>query len=167
MFTYTVKYEDFDGNQAKQELCFHIGKAELMKLATTDNGVMDELMSFTFAKEDERTFKGMFNAYEKLIGMAYGIRSGQRFVKSEEITEEFLESLAYDQLIWDLVEGKLDANKFLMGIFPMDVMESALSNSGLDASNPEAIHEEYLKQVAEKTAATKPAKAKTTTHKQK
>ena len=167
MFAYTVEYEDFDGNDVKQELCFHIGKAELMKLATTDNDVIDELMSFTFSEEDERSFKGMFNVYEKVIGMAYGIRSGQRFVKSEEITEEFLESLAYDQLIWDLVEGKLDSNKFLMGIFPMDVMESALSNSGLDASNPEAIHEEYLKQVAEKTAATKPAKAKTTTHKQK
>jgi hypothetical protein len=60
--------------------------------------------------------------------MAYGIRSddGRRFMKSEQISKEFSETGAYDEIfMWLITGGDKAVAEFINGIVPPQVAEEA------------------------------------------
>ena len=114
---------DYDGNEREEDFYFNINKSELIKLQTSVPGGLEQLLKNIIGSKDGNKIMEMF---AKVIHLAYGEKSpdGKRFVKSEEISEAFEQTLAYDQLFRELVTDADKASAFVKAILPAD-META------------------------------------------
>lgn len=117
MIKKTVKYEDFNGNEVVEDLYFNYTKTELMKLQF--NGKLEAL---TKAQETNNVNELALFA-DDFVKNSYGIKSddGKRFIKSEKISEEFSQSLAYDALMNDLMFKEGEFDKFVRLVIPKDI----------------------------------------------
>lgn len=117
MIAKTVTYEDFNGNERTEKLYFHLSKSEMIKLEkSTPGGYYNKLKKIV----EEKNEKELIQVFSELIEMSYGIKSddGKRFIKNKEITEEFTQSNAYEELFMELATNEEAAIKFMEGIIP-------------------------------------------------
>jgi hypothetical protein len=127
MLKKTITYEDFDGVSQTEEFYFHLSKAELLEMeVTTPGGYGSYLESIVKSVDmkDPLSRKNLVEAFKAIILTAYGKRSddGKRFIKSETISEEFVQTPAYSQLFWDLLSDADIASDFVNGIMPVGVI---------------------------------------------
>lgn len=121
MLKKTTTYIDFMGNERTEDHYFNLTKAELTKLSLSVNGGLDKMLESMIREQDNAALMEWF---DKIILMSYGRRSldGKRFEKSEEISREFSQTGAYDQIFMELVTGGEKAvAEFINGIVPKDV----------------------------------------------
>lgn len=121
MLKKTTTYIDFMGNERTEDHYFNLTKAELTKLSLSVNGGLDKMLESMIREQDNAALMQWF---DKIILMSYGRRSldGKRFEKSEEISREFSQTGAYDQIFMELVTGGEKAvADFINGIIPKDV----------------------------------------------
>ena len=109
MIVKKITYTDFNGKEQTEEHCFHLNKLERMRFdAKYPNGVV------AWATEQEKTgiAASLLAAIEELVQTAHGVRSedGSRFIKNAQITQEFVASPAYAELISGLFEGGTEEN---------------------------------------------------------
>ena len=124
MLKETIKYEDFDGNEVTETHYFNLSKSQLIELdARHQPEGWGRYLQSTVDKNDPNELMDLFIG---LIRMTYGVRDLERnrFIQSDEIFENFQDSLAYDQFFSDLfmIEGKLE--QFVRGVMPKDVQEA-------------------------------------------
>lgn len=121
MLKRTIKYKDYDGNELEEDFYFNLNKSELVKLQTSVPGGLEQMLKTIINTKDGNAIMSMF---AKVIHLAYGKKSpdGKRFVKSEEISEEFEQTLAYDQLFMELVTDADKAAAFIKAILPSEVL---------------------------------------------
>lgn len=120
MLKKTIVYEDWDGNQRKEDHYFNLTTSELMEMELTTAGGLDKkLQRIVDAQEREQIVK----AFKDIILKAYGIKSddGKRFMKSEEISRAFMETPAYDQLFVELLTNEEEAANFVNGLISSDM----------------------------------------------
>lgn len=139
MLIRTIEFEDFDGNIRKEEHCFHMSKAEIIKWLTTSGDYTLDRVLDRLAKE--RNGKKVMEIFEDLIRRSYGKKSldGRRFMKSDEISREFMETEAYSILFTELVSDAKKAANFVNSIIPKDIAGTVLKTM---KENPEGIPEE-------------------------
>lgn len=140
MIKKTVKYEDFNGDVVKEDLYFHLSKAELMDLEVgSENKFSDRLTKVTETEDAGE----VLSVFKEILQNAYGERSedGKRFVKNSRIREEFASSEAYSELLYELISNPDEAARFVNGLLPASLMEEAESriNSGGDPKQTEAL----------------------------
>ena len=65
--------------------------------------------------------------FKEIIAMAYGEKSadGERFIKSKELSEAFMQTEAYNQLFTELLTNAEKASKFINAVFPKELVEEA------------------------------------------
>lgn len=129
-----IAYEDFDGNKRTEVFYFNISKPELIELeAEVQEGFSDWIRSVV-AAEDNKT---LIQQFKKVVLMAYGQRSedGQRFIKSDQLREEFSQTNAYNELFMELATDDKAAATFLIGVMPRD-MRGQLA--AIDTADPTA-----------------------------
>ena len=122
MIKKTITYEDFNGNQQTETFCFNLTKTELMELELGDN------LSESIKKMVETNDKyAILKLIRKIILLAYGKKSddGKRFIKNEELIEEFEQSAAYEALFDLLTNDETEATSFIEGVVPPQVMAEA------------------------------------------
>jgi hypothetical protein len=115
-----ITYEDFNGDQVTDVFYFNISKSELVELEVQfDQGFGAMLQKII----DERDNNELVKRFKEIILMAYGKKSedGRRFIKSDEIREEFTQTAAYDTLFMELATDDKAASVFLKGILPKDM----------------------------------------------
>lgn len=125
MLKKTTTYIDFMGNQRTEDHYFNLSRSELTKLSLSVNGGLDKMLEAMIKEQDQAALMDWF---EKLILMSYGKRSldGKRFEKSEEISREFSQTGAYDQIFMELITGgEQVVADFVAGIIPKDVAEQS------------------------------------------
>lgn len=125
MLKKTVTYTDFMGNERSEDVYFNLSKAELTKLSLSVNGGLDKMLENMIKEQDQAALMDWF---DKIILMSYGKRSldGKRFEKSEEISREFSQTGAYDQIFMELVTGGEKAvADFIKGVIPADIAAEA------------------------------------------
>ena len=124
-----ITYTDFNGNERTEDHYFNLTKTELTEIALGLPDGMDE-SEITEANEqaamtiiDKLGKDGVFKFIKELILKSYGIKSsdGKRFQKSEEISKEFSETLAFDQFFTELMTDDVKAAEFVNSIIPKDV----------------------------------------------
>lgn len=123
MLKKTITYTNlFDDTQVTEEFYFNLTKAEMIEMAA---GGYEEVLQKML--ETKNTGE-MLKLIKELVGKAVGKRSedGKRFIKSQEITDEFLQSEAFSELFMELVtsEGK-QAEEFFMGLMPKGLGQQA------------------------------------------
>lgn len=112
MFKHTVEYEDFNGNQRKEDLYFHLSVPEVTRLQAEIGGkAMDE-----YVKElsDNQNVNDLLDFLEKMLLNSYGQKTsdGRSFRKSKEARDEFEQSQAYAEMFSQLILEPDLARKF-------------------------------------------------------
>ena len=121
MLKKTIKYTDFNGEEASEDYFFHLSKAELVELEMSHEGGFVESMGKVVEAKDNKTIIAEF---KKIILLAYGVKSedGKRFIKNQILREEFESSEAYSTLFMELVTDTDAAIEFMNGIIPSDLV---------------------------------------------
>ena len=136
MYKYTVTYYDYDDEQVTEDLYFNLTKNEALDWELECGGLdayVEKMKATNNTKEVIEFFRSIFKK-------TYGRRSadGKRFKKNEEILEEFLESPAYDEVIFNLLNNPDEAAKFMVGIMPHDSRAAAAKAIEDELKNAEA-----------------------------
>lgn len=120
MFGRTFSYTDYNGNPRKDTWYFNLTKAELMKMELGAWGGLDALLKRLIREEKPEKIVDMF---EKIILGAVGEKSpdGRRFIKNEQIRQDFYQTQAYSDLFFELVTDPEKLTAFLKGAIPEDL----------------------------------------------
>lgn len=120
MFSRTFEYTDYNGQLRKDTWWFNLTKAELMKMEMGAWGGLDALLKRLIREEKPEKIVDMF---EKIILGAVGEKSpdGRRFIKSEEIRQDFYQTQAYSDLFYEMVTDPDKTMAFLKGCIPADL----------------------------------------------
>lgn len=124
MLKKTMTYEDYNGKKVTEDFYFSISKAELIELEIqSGEGGYSGLLKKIIAESDN---VAMLATFKDIIAMSIGRRSddGKRFIKSDEIMQDFQQSPAYDQLILSFYTDTGAAVEFVTGIMPADMAEA-------------------------------------------
>lgn len=129
MLKKTITYEDFNGNTVSEDYFFHLSKAELVELELSHKGGLSEALQRIIEAEDGR---GIVAEFKNIILSAYGQRSedGKRFIKTQELRDEFESTEAYSTLFMELVTEADKATEFINGIIPSGMAEEAAKLAG-------------------------------------
>lgn len=113
-------YKDYNGNTQKETFCFNLTKADLLEMNMGSFGGMDDLMKRLVREDKPGEIVKMF---KELILSSVGRKSpdGRRFLRSEEIRNDFYETEAYSQLFTELVTDSKKLKAFLLAVIPEDV----------------------------------------------
>ena len=124
MYTRVINYEDYDGNQRTLEAHFNLNKAELLELQVSWDGGLEKVLHKIIEEKDQ---KRMIEMFKMIILKSYGKKSldGNRFEKSEAITEEFTQTEAYPELFMLLATDDKAAAEFINGIMPKKLIDEA------------------------------------------
>ena len=127
MLKETITYIGFNDTERTEDFYFNLTRTELIRMEMSKNGSLTGLLTKIVKAND---MPDIFEAMEMLILKAYGEKStdGRFFNKSEEISNNFMNSPAYDKLFEKLTTDATYAYKFLMGLLPKDLAEQAKKN---------------------------------------
>jgi hypothetical protein len=117
MLKETMTYTDFNGIERTEDFYFNLTKTELTKMEMTTAGGLAERIQKIVAAQD---VPAIMEVFEDLILKAYGVKSpdGKRFEKSPELSAQFAQTAAYDQLFMKLATDADAASRFVNGIVP-------------------------------------------------
>jgi hypothetical protein len=142
----TLTYEDFNGETVTEDYFFHLSRAELIELELSHQGGLSESLQRIIAAEDG---KAIITEFKNIILTAYGKRSddGRRFIKNQQLRDEFESSEAYSTLFMELVTNAEAAAEFVNGIIPAGMTEEAAKAMGIDpAKTPLIVVENEAKE---------------------
>ena len=136
MFTEKITYTDFNDVERTEEFHFNLNKTELIELTME---LPDGLMDGVAAEKDQTELgaaklimaalgnKGVNKFFKELILKAYGEKSvdGRRFVKSEELSTEFSQTPAFDELSFKMITDANKASEFVNQLIPTSLLKDA------------------------------------------
>lgn len=117
MLKENVKYLNFDGVEQTETLYFNINRMELIAMQARYG--KEDMAKYIERIVEEQDFAKIHDLLNDIILTAYGKKSedGKRFLKSEEIKEEFRTSLAYEALVESFFDDEgATLGKFVQGI---------------------------------------------------
>lgn len=117
MLKKVMTYTDYNGVERTEEFLFNLSKAELMEMEMTTAGGLSTMIQGIV---DSKDIPAIINIFKKLLLKAYGKKSpdGRRFIKSEEISQEFAQTEAYSEMFMELATDADAAAAFISGIIP-------------------------------------------------
>ena len=117
MLVKKVTYTDYKGVKREEELYFNLSKAEVAEMELSHKGGLSAKINRIVATEDGEEIIKLF---KELIIKSYGVVSddGKRFIKNDQLREEFLQTEAYSELFMELASDADAASAFVNGIIP-------------------------------------------------
>lgn len=117
MLKKTITYTDYNGNERKEDFYFNLSKAEIMEMELSTTGGLSEMIQRVVAAQDG---PAIIKIFKDLVLKAYGVKSpdGKRFIKSEELSNEFAQTEAYVDIFMELATNAEAAAEFVNGIVP-------------------------------------------------
>ena len=94
----TITYTDYNNVTRTEDFFFNLNEAELTALQYGVDGGMKEMLERIVKSKDNKQIMACFR---ELIAKSYGEKSpdGRRFVKSKELSEAFMQTEAYNELM--------------------------------------------------------------------
>lgn len=129
MLKKTIKYTDFNGNEVSEDFYFNLTKAEVaeMELSATHldadgkaSGGMQEMLQSVV---NSGSGKRIIEVFKEILSKSYGVRSedGKRFIKSDQLFEEFTQTAAYSEFFMELITEADSAADFIKGVMPAEL----------------------------------------------
>lgn len=117
MYIKTMTYTDYDGEQRTENFCFNLTQAEIAEMDLSATGGLEQTIKDIIAAKDNAKLVQLFKG---LILKSYGVKSsdGRRFIKSEQLSEEFSQTEAYSDLFMELASDASAAAEFINKITP-------------------------------------------------
>jgi hypothetical protein len=128
MIKETITYTDYNGVERKEDFYFNLTKAEIMEMEMSTKGGLAEMIQRIVAAQDQ---PAIIKIFKDLIIKAYGVKSpdGKRFIKNEEVVNEFVQTEAFSQMFMKLATDSDAAAKFVNGIVPADMAKQIAANN--------------------------------------
>lgn len=118
MYTKDITYADLDGKEVTGTFQFNLTKAEAVEMNFSRQGGVEEYARRIVEAESHGE---LIELFKDLILRTYGRRDGQRFVKNQDLTDEFEQTGAYSELFILLATNAEEAIKFFRGVVPPDM----------------------------------------------
>jgi hypothetical protein len=138
MLKMDLSFEDLSGEQVTETHYFHLSKADLVEMEVSHKGGLQKYFQSIVASEDG---KAIIDSFREIILKSYGVKSddGRRFIKNEQLRQEFLSSEAYSTLFMQLCTDADAAAAFVTGIIPSDLNTDQLKlDTPVDDGEPVA-----------------------------
>ena len=141
MIKKTITYTDYNGVERTENFYFGLNKAEIMDMELSVTGGFRQLLQMIIDKQD---IPKLIDAFKMLIKKSYGEKSpdGRRFIKSDELTQAFIQTEAYSELYMELLGDAERAAAFVNGIMPSDVMAAMKEKEEREKAESEATVED-------------------------
>lgn len=112
-----IKYVDYDGKERTEEWYFNLTRSEVIGMDLEFKGGLEANLKSLIAEQDGHRLNDFFRRF---ILNSVGKKSpdGRRFIKSQEIRDEFEQTPAYDELFIRLITDATAAAEFLNGVIP-------------------------------------------------
>lgn len=122
MLKETITYVDYNDNERTENFYFNLTKAELMEMEMSTSGGFVEMVHRLVESQDT---PAIIDIFKKIVLKSYGQKSldGKRFIKNDQLREEFEQTEAYSQLFMKLATDADYAAKFINGIIPADLSQ--------------------------------------------
>lgn len=123
MLKKTYTYTDWNGKERTEDFYFHLSKSKLSEMDLKKGGYAEWVKEIIAAKDNET----LVETFKKTILASYGeiAPDGRRFIQSNELSEAFSQTPAYDMLFMELISSADAAAKFFNSIVPEDVKRAA------------------------------------------
>lgn len=117
MFTKTITYTDYNGEERTEKFYFNLSKAEAVEWENSIHGGLSEHIQKIIDSKDQPE---LIKLFKELILKVYGEKSddGRRFIKSKELSEAFSQTEAYSELFMELATDDKVAADFVNGVVP-------------------------------------------------
>lgn len=117
MLKETRTYVDFDGLERTEDFYFNFTKAELLQMELSVKGGFHAYIEQIVKAKNETE---LIRLFKELLEKSYGVKSpdGRKFIKNDEVLEDFKHTEAYSDLFMELATDADKASKFVNGIFP-------------------------------------------------
>lgn len=120
----TIVYTDYNGVERKEDFFFNFTKAELLEMELGTTGGLSEMIQKIIDTHDT---PAIIKIFKEIVLKAYGQKSpdGKRFIKTPELTTEFMQTEAYSTLFMELATNTDKAADFINKIVPQDMAQEA------------------------------------------
>lgn len=139
MYKITHTFTDYDGNERTEDFYFNLSKAEVTAMEMkAKGGLQKTLQNIINAKDQAR----LVEIFEELVLKAYGQKSldGRKFVKNEELREDFKQTEAYSDIFMMLAFDDKKAADFINGILPSEEdMRKAIKAAGKEIKDGKVV----------------------------
>lgn len=117
MLSLEISYTDFNDEVQNERCYFHLSVAELTELQVSHEEGYDAYLTSLIESGDAAK---IFVEVKNLIAKSYGVKSedGKRFTKSQELSDEFMSSPAFDSLLLKMMQDQDYVTSFIQGIIP-------------------------------------------------
>lgn len=115
MLEKAITYTGFDGEEVTETFYFSLNLAEIAEKEMAVEGGWGEYLKKIVQDKDG---KAIIEAFKELISASVGKREGNRFIKSPEITNDFMTSEAYSEFFVTLVTDANAGVEFVNAIMP-------------------------------------------------
>ena len=121
MLKQEITFENFDGVTVTETHYFNLTKAELIEMEMLADGgsFVDMINRITEIQDAEKLVK----EFKRFILATYGVRSddGKRFIKNDQVREEFTQTNAFSELYMSFLTDENFAADFILGAMPTDM----------------------------------------------
>jgi len=154
MLKKTITYEDLDGKTVTEDFYFNLNKPEIAEMELSMPGGWSAWLENIIESEDGAE---IIKSFKWVITESVGRRSedGRRFVKSQEIVDDFMQTAAYEQLFMEMVTDANAAANFVVGIMPKDLQQADDVKAKVLQAAPEPAQDERPAWVRENREPTK------------
>lgn len=123
MYVKEMEYTDFNGVARKEKFYFNLTKAEILDMELGKTGGLTEYIQKILAAQDTPAVMALF---KQLLLKSYGVKSddGRRFIKNDQVREDFEQTQAFSDLYMLLALNDDEASKFINAIVPEDMKVS-------------------------------------------
>lgn len=129
-----ITYENpFTDEKVTETHYFHISKSDLVEMELEEHNATytKDGVELTGAQAklqrimDSEDGRSIMDEIKDFIRRSYGIKDGERFRKSKEISDDFASSEAFSQLFFELCTDPTVAGEFMSGIIPSNLPQVA------------------------------------------
>lgn len=122
MIKKTIKYVDYNDKEQNETFYFNLTRMELTKLNAKYKGGFELAVKNAVDAGDEAA---IIDILDNVIASSVGVKSedGSSFIKTPEITNKFINSPAYEELLMEILEKEGAADAFFTGVCPRNIQE--------------------------------------------
>ena len=141
MYKKIITYTDYNGAERKEPFYFNLDEADIMRYNFSVDGQNGYQSYLNRLLATNRTSEA-YQIFEKFVCDSYGVKSddGKRFIRNQEVLDEFKQSKAYSVLIMELITKPGAADEFFNGIMPpalLAQMNEKIKNNGFGTKDLE------------------------------
>lgn len=126
MYVKKITYTDYNGEERTEPFYFNLNKGELIKMQLSKNG---GYQSYLKRLLDTNNQAEIMEVFDNFIKQSYGVKSddGKRFIKNQQVLDEFVQSEAYSELLTELISNEKAQLEFIQGLMPKEYMAQLAS----------------------------------------